>query len=674
MARAFIIRPFGKKFDSSGREFDFERVDRELISPALHDAGLDGGTTGQLVDAGNIREDMFALILEADLVVCDISIHNANVFYELGIRHALRRKHTLMIKGEPSNDKPPFDLSTDRYCTYEIDQPGGARDRITAAIRASMISDRETDSPIFQLLPSLAEANPSEIVVVPLDFSEEVTRAQSARAKGWLRLLAEEVQGERFVWEGLKRVATAQWDIGDHDGARGSWEKIREVYPDDIAANLAAANIYERTYRKSGQLSYLEVSDQAIDRVLANPATSRKQRAEARALKARNYKTRWRTELDKLGSAEDRRQEALKPSLIDCYEAYREAYFADLNHFYPGLNALQVGTILLELAQTDAWSDLFNDDKAAGRYREDLQEMVPSLRCLVSAAVAVALRQMSDDDPERVWAEISSADVLFLSEPQSERRVIRAYEAAIPRDRSFAWDATRGQLQLFADLGIRSDLATRVIQALDPRFADPEASKPVHLVIFAGHGVDQPGQPRRFPAAREEKARGLIRQAFGELADDQHEAIVLASGAPGGDILAHEVCAELGLRSIMCLPMPADAVVPLAFAGLDAWRTRFLNLWNVQQKQQCNLVLSDQPGLPRWLQRSGVDPWERGNRWVMKLAQAWGAQRLTLLAFWDGKEAGNAPGGTGHMVSLARKTGNLHIKIIDSNQLLDHAD
>jgi hypothetical protein len=149
---------------------------------------------------------------------------------------------------------------------------------------------------------------------------------------------------------------------------------------------------------------------------------------------------------------------------------------------------------------------------------------------------------------------------------------------------------------------------------------------------------------------------------------------VLASGAPGADILAHEVCAELGLRSIMCLPMPADAVVPLAFAGLDAWRTRFLNLWNVQQKQQCNLVLSDQPGLPRWLQRSGVDPWERGNRWVMKLAQAWGAQRLTLLAFWDGKEAGNAPGGTGHMVSLARKTGNLHIKIIDSNQLLDHAD
>lgn len=41
---------------------------------------------------------MFALILEADIVVCDLTIHNANVFYELGIRHALRKKHTVLLK------------------------------------------------------------------------------------------------------------------------------------------------------------------------------------------------------------------------------------------------------------------------------------------------------------------------------------------------------------------------------------------------------------------------------------------------------------------------------------------------------------------------------------------------------------------------------------------------
>ena len=35
MARAFVIRPFGTKKDSSGTEIDFERVHRELIGPAL---------------------------------------------------------------------------------------------------------------------------------------------------------------------------------------------------------------------------------------------------------------------------------------------------------------------------------------------------------------------------------------------------------------------------------------------------------------------------------------------------------------------------------------------------------------------------------------------------------------------------------------------------------------
>ena len=85
MQQAFIIRAFNtKKKDSSGKEIDFERVHRELIAPALDAAKLGGGTTGKIIDAGNIREDMFGLIIEADLVVCDITVHNANVFYDSG--------------------------------------------------------------------------------------------------------------------------------------------------------------------------------------------------------------------------------------------------------------------------------------------------------------------------------------------------------------------------------------------------------------------------------------------------------------------------------------------------------------------------------------------------------------------------------------------------------------
>jgi hypothetical protein len=92
MQQAFIIRAFNTKKDSNGKEIDFERIHRDLIGPAVEKAGLGGGTAGKIIDAGSIHEDMFGLILEADLVVCDITVHNANVFYELGIRHALRKK------------------------------------------------------------------------------------------------------------------------------------------------------------------------------------------------------------------------------------------------------------------------------------------------------------------------------------------------------------------------------------------------------------------------------------------------------------------------------------------------------------------------------------------------------------------------------------------------------
>src|SRR5262245_61027968 len=55
MQRAFVIRPFNKKQDRKGKEVDFERVSAELIEPALKAAGLGGGTTGEIIEAGNIR-------------------------------------------------------------------------------------------------------------------------------------------------------------------------------------------------------------------------------------------------------------------------------------------------------------------------------------------------------------------------------------------------------------------------------------------------------------------------------------------------------------------------------------------------------------------------------------------------------------------------------------------
>jgi hypothetical protein len=113
--------------------------------------------------------------------------------------------------------------------------------------------------------------------------------------------------------------------------------------------------------------------------------------------------------------------------------------------------------------------------------------------------------------------------------------------------------------------------------------------------------------------------------------------------------------------------MPAADYARLAFKDLDEWRSRFLAL--LCEKREI-LELSDREGLPKWLHGAGMNPWERGNSWVLQMALVSGAKKITLIALWDGKAEGDAPGGTAHLVQLARNAGIVDIKRIDAKELL----
>jgi hypothetical protein len=115
--------------------------------------------------------------------------------------------------------------------------------------------------------------------------------------------------------------------------------------------------------------------------------------------------------------------------------------------------------------------------------------------------------------------------------------------------------------------------------------------------------------------------------------------------------------------------MPPDETAHILFNDLDTWRNRFLDLLGKKDKHD-SLYLSNREGLPRWLEGSGIDPWERGNRWVIKMAEASGADRISFIALWDGKPYGDAPGGTAQLIELARETGSIRIEHIDANKLL----
>lgn len=75
---------------------------------------------------------MFQLLLTAERVIADLSIHNANVFYELGVRHALRDKRTYLIRSK--SDDVPFDLKTQRYLEYDRDHPGASKEDLAVAV------------------------------------------------------------------------------------------------------------------------------------------------------------------------------------------------------------------------------------------------------------------------------------------------------------------------------------------------------------------------------------------------------------------------------------------------------------------------------------------------------------------------------------------------------------
>ena len=57
----------------------------------------------------------------------------------------------------------------------------------------------------------------------------------------------------------------------------------------------------------------------------------------------------------------------------------------------------------------------------------------------------------------------------------------------MPKSNRFAWNAAKGQLQLFANLGIRDSLAEEIIRQVDTMLGAQKRDVEPHIVVFAGH-------------------------------------------------------------------------------------------------------------------------------------------------------------------------------------------
>jgi hypothetical protein len=660
--RAFIIRPFGTKND-----INFDDVEAKLIDPALNRLSVTGRTTMEIRRQGNIRLDMFQRLLTADLVIADISIHNANVYYELGVRQALRGKRTFLIRARGTGiqtDEVPFDLKTDRYLAYDAKDPAASLSDLLDGLRQT-INSEEQDSPIFQMLPDLAEQDRARFLPIPRDFREEVERAKEAKERGDLELLAAEARGFEWEIEGLRVVGRAQFNLKAFEGARATWEAVRKLDPLDVEANTMLGTIYQR-------LGDLTSSDQALRRVLNRKGLDKEGRAEVHSLLGRNAKTHWTNEWTKAGSLEERQRQALRsPYLDESLEAYEGAFKEDLNHFYSGLNTLAMLTIQTKLAELlpDVWAERFEEELEGQRElavrKKELDKVCASADLSLKATAERLEREQLTD----MWAEISQADLCFLTSKRPVK-VTDAYRRALVDAPAFARDAVRRQLSLYQELGLLSENVAAVLSVL-PADSGPLSSMQSiakRVLLFTGHMIDAPGRkPPRFPADKVEVARQKINEA---IAAEQQISGGIAYGvagcASGGDIIFHQVCEAMGIQTRIFLALPRELYVreSVAPAG-PQWVEEFNRLIRSRQVR----VLGDSTDLPAWLQeKPDYNIWQRNNLWNLHNAlAAVGGENVTLIALWN-CATGDGPGGTADMVNKARDRGAKTI-ILDTNKI-----
>ncbi|HJX90700.1 MAG TPA: TRAFs-binding domain-containing protein [Pyrinomonadaceae bacterium] len=169
----FVVMGFGKKTDfESGRTLDLDKSYRNIIKPAVEAAKLKCVRADEIVHSGLIDIPMYEQLLQADVVVADLSTSNKNAFYELGVRHALKPFTTIVI-AEDGIKAFPFDVNHVIVRQYHhlgedigFDEVMRFRKELTDAIDIILKNTPpHDDSPVYSLLklkpPCLQDADTS---------------------------------------------------------------------------------------------------------------------------------------------------------------------------------------------------------------------------------------------------------------------------------------------------------------------------------------------------------------------------------------------------------------------------------------------------------------------------------------------------------------------------------
>jgi tetratricopeptide (TPR) repeat protein len=644
---AFVVMPYGTK-----EQIDFNRVYADLIKPALEGAGFEVFRADEEMRAGDIRTDMFQELLLADLVVADLSIDNPNVWYELGVRHALKARGVIGIRCR--RDYMPFDVYTDRTLRYQIkDNPPGAAvpdpehledDQKKLAEFATETIDSWHDrkiSPVYHLLPYLKEPYFKLLHVEGAkqfwswDMRIEIARKESR--PGDILLLAEEAPNIGFRIETHRSAGNALRSLGQYTLALDQYEKALTLAPDDLDSRRQKGLLLGRLKKSNAAAEWLqnvvrEVSDDA----------------ESWALLGRVEKDTWIHGWRAEGkTVEQMRQDAAADDglLQEAIDAYAKGFHKDPSHYYSGINAVGLMHLLAHLTGNE-------------KHLELRREMEGAVRCAVRGAL--------EKDAKSYWARATLAELEGLSNKKEIVEAALKSAVAVADNDWFKLNSSREQLLLYKDLGFRPAEVQGCLEIVDSALARVTRHEvrwvPHQVFLFSGHMIDAPDRKEpRFPPDKEPIAAKAINDRLDALGAGS-EDLAICGGACGGDLLFAEACLARGLKLEVRIPFDEPTFIrkSVAFAP-GHWTDRFYQVKGNPNTRL--LVMPDELGpTPK-----EANPYARDNLWQLYTALSWGPDKVRFICLWN-RKGGDGPGGTEHMYETVQKYSG-RVYVLDTNLL-----
>ncbi len=192
----FVVIGFGTKpsyATGTVRMLDLNQTYTKLIKPVFDELGIKCQRACDMNVSGSIDKVMIKAIKESDIVVCDITCLNANALWELGVRHALNKRHTILISDVAHlSPNPPFDVSHHVIHSYKH-APEGISDEEAEKFKTTLkelVLNLEnnllqSDSPVFDVLdPDVSSLFGDKEEKEPMEpFSVLMDRAETAKKK-----------------------------------------------------------------------------------------------------------------------------------------------------------------------------------------------------------------------------------------------------------------------------------------------------------------------------------------------------------------------------------------------------------------------------------------------------------------------------------------------------------